>query len=221
MMTIKKTLALLVASLMLISCSNQEVVVQKYTNGKAKVKYKILKGTAQEPVDFLFQAFYENGTLMKEGLIRNKKEEGEWKYYFEDGKLSSVGYYENGVRKGKYTRYYDTGEVEQEGDYADGKIIKTKYFFRNGAVKPDNYSVISVIKPACKLWTEEQKQKVKKRCGQSMQFDFSNSFFFCDCAVDSASRHVDFNTIDTLTDFERNAIFLSIIQNGPCAGQYW
>ena len=169
----------------------------------------------------MFQAFYENGNLMKEGLIKNNTEEGEWKYYFDDGKLSSIGHFEKGSRTGNFTRYYDTGQIEQEGQYLNGEISEIKYFYRNGGIKPYDYKITSVIKPNCIEWTEEQKKKIKARCNQVLQFDFSNSYLFCDCAVDATSKHVDFSIVDTLSDIERSSVYQVIIQNSPCAGQYW
>ena len=216
-----RNLTILIFALFLISCSDKDVVIQKYGNGQAKVKYKIIEGSKEKPVEFLFQAFYENGTLMKVGLIKNNAEEGEWKHYFEDGKISSIGQFDKGIRSGKFIRYYDTGQIEQEGNYLNGEISEIKFFFRNGTLKPKDYKVTTVIKPNCVPWTEQQKKKIKSRCNQVLQFDFSNSFLFCDCAVESTTKHVDFNVVDTLSDIERSSIYQAIIQNSPCAEQYW
>jgi hypothetical protein len=53
-----KNLTLIFFALGLFSCTDKELVIQKYDNGQKKVTYEILNGTKENPVDFKYKAYY-------------------------------------------------------------------------------------------------------------------------------------------------------------------
>jgi|GEM_PF-2788696 hypothetical protein len=211
-----KQIIIFTLTLILVGCSKKESIIQKYDNGQPKVVYEILKGTLENPVDFMYKAYYDNGVLMKEGLMKNMKEEGEWKFYFDDGKVNSVGNFKDGVRIGKFVRYYQTGQIEQEGSYENGEIRKSAFFYRNGTIKKSDIKPAEFVKESCSPWSAFEKKKIISRCNQVLQFDFKNANIFCSCIIDSVSSHVEFNAIDTLSDYDKSLIYRLLMHNGAC-----
>lgn len=189
-----------------------------YDNGQKKVTYQILKGTEEDPVDVTYKAYFDNGAIMKKGMLKNMKEDGEWKYYFIDGQVSSIGNFSNGVRSGRFVRFYDTGEVEQEGYYANGIISRMDFYYRNGALKTQPLDVNAFFVEGSVAWTETEKEKTIARCNQVLQFDFKNSMEFCKCVVDSTSRYTNFDALDTLSDYDKSLVYNVFIQAGSCSG---
>jgi MORN repeat variant len=206
----------------LSSCSDKEVIIQKYDNGQKKVTYVILKGSKDKPIDFKYRAYFDNGIVMKEGLMRNVKEEGEWKYYFDNGKIGSIGNFQNGVRSGKFLRYYESGEIEQDGIYINGEISQSTFFHRNGTIKnKEAFDPTPFIIDSPTAWTESQKQKISSRCNHVLQFEYKNSNMFCKCMVDSVSTHVEFTSIDTLSDYDKSLIYRVFMKAGACDGLFY
>lgn len=106
------------------------------------------KGLKQGP----FKEYYENGSLLGEGLYRDSKKIGAWKFYYQDGKTEQVGTFDNrgqqigtwkwfhlngliwieeeyinGQREGIYTEYDTIGKVIVQGEYFDGE--ETGFWF--------------------------------------------------------------------------------------------
>ncbi len=171
------------------------------------VTYEIQKGTNENPIDYFFRAYYENGELMKEGKFVNYKEQGEWKYYYETGRMSSKGNFENGNRKGEFTRYYDTGELEQEGNYENNVVTSIKFYYRNGKEKTIEIIPTEFVKLSAIAWTNEQLDKIRRRLKQEMRYNANYNPEFCDSLISYVSHHVDFEALDTLTDYERAKIY--------------
>jgi hypothetical protein len=203
-------------SIGLLSCSDKEITIQTYDNGQKKVTYKVLKGSKDNPIDFEYKAYYDNGVLMKEGLMENVKEEGEWKYYFDNGEVSSIGNFKDGIRSGKFIRYYEGGQIEQEGRYANGEIRQSTFFYRNGIIKKEVLDPLLFIKDSPTIWTESQREKISARCNHVLQFDHKNSEMFCKCIVDTVSTYVEFNALDTLSDYDKSLIYQIFMKAGTC-----
>lgn len=171
------------------------------------VTYEIQKGTNDNPIDYFFRAYYENGKLMKAGKFANYKEDGEWKYYYKSGGISSLGNFENGNRKGEFIRYDDTGELEQKG-YYENNIVKTiKCYYRNGNEKTIEIYPTEFVKQSAITWTNEQLEKISSRLKQEMRYNPNYNPDFCDSLILNVSYHVDFAALDTLTDYERAKIY--------------
>ena len=64
-------------------------------------------------------------TGLRNGLMKNGKEDGEWVINHENGKLSDKGNYKNGKRDGAWVGYYTDGTLDKEvtGTYKNGVKI--------------------------------------------------------------------------------------------------
>lgn len=190
--------------------------IQKYPNGKSKLVYVIYEGNSENRQNLFFVAFYENGDTMKQGMFRKGKEDGEWKYYFRENRLSSKGNFSKGIRTGKGIRYYQSGEVEQEFTYENNEIVNVVFYYRNGSLKREPLDLNFLVKSEAKLWTESQKEKIKERAFQDTRFYFEDVMPYYDCLIDSVALHVDFNSIDTLSDYDRGLLYAVFLKKGDC-----
>ncbi|HVO73886.1 MAG TPA: hypothetical protein VMT35_07675 [Ignavibacteriaceae bacterium] len=62
-----------------------------------------------------------NGKTLMEGLIKDNKNEGKWRYYYPTGQMESEGNFANDTVEGKWTWYYEDGTIKEEGHYKNGK----------------------------------------------------------------------------------------------------
>lgn len=77
--------------------------------------------------------YYDDGSLMMEGPIKDGERTGEWKGYFPDGKLQSTGFFEQGKRTGPATVYWSSGNLYMEGAYLEGRRVgKWRYYDEQG-----------------------------------------------------------------------------------------
>jgi len=60
-------------------------------------------------------------TGLRNGLMKNGKEEGEWITYHSASLLDSIGNYKNGKKEGEWIRYHDNGQLYSKGNYKNGK----------------------------------------------------------------------------------------------------
>lgn len=86
---------------------------------------------------------FKNGNIVAEGIIDDEGiQDGPWKEFYENGSLRSEGMYRNGKRTGKWKFYHSNGNLEQEGNYnnqgnTDGLW---KWFYEDGQLlREENY----------------------------------------------------------------------------------
>lgn len=195
----------------------EPIVVRRYSDNKLELTYEINKGTIEDPVDYYYRSYYQNGNLMKEGRMLDHKEQDEWKYYYESGKLSSTGNFKSGMRTGPFVRYYESGETEQKGMYMHDTIAQISYYYHNGRLRPKNIDYTAYIQPNVKTkWTREQRVKVQNRLKQGLRYDDNYNPSLCECLVDTAAHHIEFVTMDTLSDYDRGKIYRLLMENGKC-----
>ena len=108
-----------------------------------------MKRSSNRPVDGAHKEFFAGGAISAEGLLRNGKRHGKWKYYYRNGRPKAVGKYvygefdggwewwrengqslqvgafKNGKQVGLWKRYYENGQLWDEGTYEDGKKLAT------------------------------------------------------------------------------------------------
>ena len=60
-------------------------------------------------------------TGLRNGLMKNGKEDGEWVINHENGQLMCKGNYKNGKREGSWVWYYDNGQLVSKGNYKNGE----------------------------------------------------------------------------------------------------
>jgi antitoxin component YwqK of YwqJK toxin-antitoxin module len=76
------------------------------------VEGKLLNGFMRE--------FFGDGSVFREGHIKEDLYEGHIKEYFSDGKILFDGYYSKGVKHGKGTLYHRNGRAKQNGLFKEG-----------------------------------------------------------------------------------------------------
>ena len=64
---------------------------------------------------------HENGQLYSKGNYKNGKREGSWVWYYDNGQLFSKGNYKNGEDKGEWVWYHIYGHLDSKGNYKNGK----------------------------------------------------------------------------------------------------
>ncbi len=96
-----------------------DVVIEKYANGENRTVQKFEKVDGQlQPV--YEKIYYEDGSLSKEGPLKENRREGHWKSYYRDGTLWSEGDFVKGMAQGVTITYYANGKKRYEGQFKDG-----------------------------------------------------------------------------------------------------
>ncbi|MCD6555819.1 MAG: hypothetical protein J7K64_01375, partial [Bacteroidales bacterium] len=83
------------------------------------------------------KTFYrEDKTKISEGILKDGKEDGLWKFWDKKGKLIRESEYHKGEVKGRVTYFYDNGKKFNEGSVENGKQNGLyKEWFRDGSLK--------------------------------------------------------------------------------------
>lgn len=100
-----------------------------YMNGTLQ-----MSGTYRDTVRHGYFTYYnESGLKSSEGLCKNDRHEGEWKYYRQDDE--HVWYTQtflNDTLQGIFKSYYKSGKLKREEIYQDGKRISGRRFSEAG-----------------------------------------------------------------------------------------
>lgn len=218
----KQQLLLLISSLFFISCSNQkEVVVATWEEtGNKQVTYNIKIGTIQTPLDYEYKMYYPDGkAIYKKGFFINGKEEGEWNFYYKSGKPRSTGSFKEGKVNGSFAAYYESGEVEQKGEYENGKLSKIEFYTKNGSLKPEREDLTELILEASNEWTPAERTEMIDDCSTIMEVTYQNGAKFCECMIETVSKHVNYSEFEELTEHQKAIIFgYFISSNKSCSG---
>jgi TonB family protein len=70
--------------------------------------------------DGISKMWFDNGARNNEGLYKNGKREGEWRYYHFGNELSSFGNYVNDKESGVWKSYDSKGRLNAEKTYLEG-----------------------------------------------------------------------------------------------------
>jgi|GEM_PF-4524961 len=68
--------------------------------------------------------YHKNGQLLREGVMLDELEEGEWKEYYSPGKISAIIHYKNGLKHGPYQEFDETGQLIKETFYQNDIEVK-------------------------------------------------------------------------------------------------
>ncbi len=103
----------------ILSCSSKTNfrIEESFKNGNPKFEV----GYSEKGEINYNRFYYPNGTVQKEGPIKNGKRTGEWKAYYKNGALWSVGTFENDKRVGSSKTFYPNTQLQSKGEYKDGK----------------------------------------------------------------------------------------------------
>lgn len=82
------------------------------------------------------KSFYADGIISSEGLLKNDKRQGKWRFYNALGIITSEMNYSNGLTEGAQYFYYENKQIEKEytssGNYTLGEY---KEYYINGHLK--------------------------------------------------------------------------------------
>jgi len=80
-------------------------------------------------------------TGLRNGLMKNGKEDGEWVINHENGELWWKGNYENGKEEGEWVSYWDNGQLMSKGNYKNSKLEGEEFgYWTDGQLlNKDNY----------------------------------------------------------------------------------
>ena len=109
--------------------------------------------------------YYENGNVSEEGIWKNNKWVGEYKFYFESGNLAyEWSYSETGKRTGTQKYYHENGQVMIEGDWNEGKEsgILREYDEKGNLVQEKNYVNGELDKKSVKTYGPDAKPNTEK-----------------------------------------------------------
>jgi antitoxin component YwqK of YwqJK toxin-antitoxin module len=138
----KKYLAVILFSLIVISCNRQKRVVEEsYPDGSQK-KICFYSGRGENRQLIRETTYYPNGKLQMDGTYKNNQRDGQWIYWYENGSKWSEGFFKNGKNDGKRLTYFQNGMVRYEAYYKYGSRVGTWKFFdeRGKLLQEVNYS---------------------------------------------------------------------------------
>lgn len=79
---------------------------------------------------------YPPKAKVEEGLYKNDRREGEWKFYYPDGKIKLIGNYENNRPWGAYKKFYDNGQLKEEGEFIKSQMRDTlRRYYKTGVLE--------------------------------------------------------------------------------------
>lgn len=67
------------------------------------------------------KAYYLNGRLYSEGIVKNGKEDGLWIYWHDNGKKAREGNFVQGKREGIHKYWFLNGRMRGEGSFKNDK----------------------------------------------------------------------------------------------------
>lgn len=191
------------------SCGNKAYVVEKWENGKDKIVLRIDKGSKEKPEIYYMKAYYPNGNLFKEGLIKDTLEDGVWKSYYASGELKSKGSYSIGKKVGDYTIYYRDGKTEQNGTYEGDSIIKAYLYDHYGKMMEVDSTTLWLDSTNSKTkWTDIQYAIMHMECNMIFFDNYDRGTKACTCFLDIIQKKLIYDKYELMTDRQISQLML-------------
>ena len=205
----KKINILFLLLLLASSCGGHVFVAEKWENGKDKIVLRIDKGTKEKPEVFYMKAYYPNGNLYKEGLIKDSLEDGVWKSYYASGELKSEGSYTLGKKVGDYTIYYRDGKVEQSGAYEGDSIVKASLYDHSGRMMEIDSTTLWIDSTNTKpKWTDIQYALMHMECNMIFFDNYERGTKVCTCFIDLIQQKLTYEKYQLLTERQISQLML-------------
>lgn len=124
----KKILLLLIASLLISGCGEDEksntdervtVHIEKRADGLA------YEQNQKKPFTGIFEGYYRNGYKKAEIHFKNGKQQGSAKMWFENGQQSNEANFYDGKLEGIATEWHKDGSKYKERIFRNGKLTGT------------------------------------------------------------------------------------------------
>lgn len=186
---------------LLSSCGGTIHVAEKWENGKDKIVLNIKKGTKEKPVEYYMKAYYPNGNIYKEGLIKDTLEDGEWKTYYATGEIKSKGSYTLGKKVGKYNIYYRNGKVEQTGTYEADSLLEAYLYDVSGKMMEIDSTVLWLdTNNAQPVWKDLDYAIMHMECNMIFFDNYDRGTQMCSCFLDLIQKKLAYTKYNNLTD---------------------
>ena len=195
----KKILISFIVLFISFSCGNNVFIAEKWENGKPKIVLRVDKGTKEKPEVYYMRAYYPNGNLFKEGLIKDTVEDGLWKTYYASGELKSKGSYVFGKKTGEYEIYYRNGITEQNGTYEGDSIIKAYLYDYNGKMMQTD-STTMWLGSGNPKWTDVQYALMHMECNMIFFDNYDRGTKVCSCFMDLIQQKLTYEKYQLMTD---------------------
>jgi antitoxin component YwqK of YwqJK toxin-antitoxin module len=131
---------LIIAAIVLVSCSRSAVKKEKYEDGtiKSEKTYQKISGKEQLVKEV---KYHRNGQKYIEGGYQDELRNGYWASWYDDGKIWSEGGFRQGKSHGKRTVYHPNGKKYYEGTFDMGKRTGIWVFYDESGqkIKEINY----------------------------------------------------------------------------------
>ena len=128
----KKTILILLASILIIGCSSEKRVLLDELENKSENWLESVMHYDGELFSGVGYDVYENGQLQKEEAYKNGQLHGAWKEWYKDGKIWLEGSYKNGKEHGLEKWWHSNGALKFQGEYENGTLISQTCFDKNG-----------------------------------------------------------------------------------------
>jgi hypothetical protein len=135
----KKAVSLF-AILFMLSCTQNNIVLERWENGSVKRERTSSSNTAYSE-----KIYHENGQLRSETQYHDGKRNGKGTAYYSNGKVLGTVTYINDTVNGPCIEYYPNGNLRFEGVQEMGKLIGTvKRYHPNGLVNKEEMYINGV-----------------------------------------------------------------------------
>jgi antitoxin component YwqK of YwqJK toxin-antitoxin module len=128
----RKSLALLAGTVMILSSPAYAEVVRKYyESGQLKTEAHF----KDDKLDGTYKDYYQSGRIMFEAHFKDGETDGIAKMYYEGGGLMAELNYKDGKQDGISKGYYESGGIEDIVTYKNGQKTNQKHYDRKGKLE--------------------------------------------------------------------------------------
>jgi len=119
---------LLIVTILIVSCKDSSEIIIKNADGNVIEKYFMNQKDSLKRG--LYQAFYDDGSVLEESNYLNGVLEGERKLYYPNGTLEISEAYRAGIMTGDYKTYFENGQLMLKMKFVNGSLEgqSLKYF---------------------------------------------------------------------------------------------
>ena len=107
-----------------VNVSSKEDVIVSFASGSPQI-VRTFEEIDGQNLPVYEKEYYDDGNLLKEGVISENKRHGEWKAYYRNGQLWNIGSYEFGVRNDSIIGYFNDGTLRYKGLFEMGQKTGT------------------------------------------------------------------------------------------------
>jgi hypothetical protein len=187
--------------LILASCGGTIHVAEKWENGKDKIVLRIEKGTKEKPEVYYMKAYYPNGNIYKEGLIKDTVEDGLWKTYYATGEIKSKGSFSMGNKIGEYNIYYRDGKVEQTGMYEADSLIEAFLYDVSGKMMEIDSTVLWMDTTNQQPnWKDLEYANMHMECNMIFFDNYDKGTRMCSCFLDMIQKKLSYTRYKNFTE---------------------